>query len=177
MSTGLDMAFTRSDPDRMSNTMRRVDASIMVPVVLVAFASLLAIASPAAADDSPIGTWVKKAEAGKPKITLTIEAWGSGKAKLTYHLKESPLVLTIVAVLDGSDAPVLVNGKPSGETMAITLVDKRHSTTIVKMNGKPFGTSRGSFSEDFKTLTVDNEFSGSVGGNSAGKSTEIWIRK
>jgi hypothetical protein len=44
------------------------------------------------------------------------------------------------------------------------------------MNGKPFGTSRSSFS-DFKTMTVENDFSESGGGNAAGKSTEIWIRK
>src|SRR6185369_8642626 len=99
------------------------------------------------------------------------------KAKLTYHLKQSALELTIVSALDGSDAPVLVNGKPSGQTMAIKRIDKLHSSTVVKMNGKPFGTSKGAFSEDFKTLTVENEFSESVGGNQAGKSTEVWIRK
>jgi hypothetical protein len=61
--------------------------------------------------------------------------------------------------------------------MAIKLVDKRHSTTVVKMNGKPFGTSKGTFSEDFKTLTVENDFTATVGGNTAGKSTEIWVRE
>jgi hypothetical protein len=155
--------------------MRCVDASATVRVLLVAFASLFAIASPAFADDSPVGTWVKKAEAGKPRITLTIEEWGSGKAKLTYHLKDSTVVMSIVSKLDGNDAPVLVNGKPSGETMAIKLIDKRHSSTVVKMNGKLFGTSKGSFSEDFKTLTVEDDFAESAGGK--GKSTEIWIRK
>jgi hypothetical protein len=45
------------------------------------------------------------------------------------------------------------------------------------MNGKPFGTSKGTYSADFNTLTVENDFSGSVGGNPAGKSTETWIRK
>jgi hypothetical protein len=148
-----------------------------VRVLLGAFAALLAIASPAVADNSPVGTWVKKAEAGSPKITLTIEVWGTDKAKLTYHLKQSALELTIVSALDGSDAPVLVNGKPSGQTMAIKRIDKLHSSTVVKMNGKSFGTSKGAFSEDFKTLTVENEFSESVGGNQAGKSTEVWIRK
>lgn len=145
--------------------------------MLLGALALLAIASPAVADDSPVGTWVKKTEADKPKITLTIETWGD-KAKLTYHLTtKPPMELTIVSNLDGNDAPVLVNGKPSGETMAIKRIDKRHSSTVVKMNGKPFGTSKGAFSEDFKTLTVENEFSESVGGNQAGKSTEVWVRK
>jgi len=138
---------------------------------------LAAIASPAGAADSPVGTWVKKAEGGKPEITLTVEAWGTGKAKLTWRFKGMDLVLTLDAALDGSDAEVLMNGKPSGETMAITLVDKRHSTTIVKMKGKPFGTSKGTFSEDFNTMTVENEFSSSAGGNTPGKSTETWVRQ
>ena len=151
--------------------------ALTVPVSLVAFASLAAIASPARAADSPIGTWVRKAEAGKPEMTMTVEAWGIGKGKLTYRIKGTDLVVTVVSALDGSDAPVLMNGKPSGETMAIKLVDKRHSTTVVKMNGKPFGTSKGAFSEDFKTLTVENDYSASVGSNTAGKSTEIWVRE
>jgi len=147
-----------------------------VRVLLGAVAALLAIASPAVADNSPVGTWVKKDEASSPKMTLTIEQWGD-QAKLTWQLKQAALVLSIVSKLDGNDAPLLANGKPSGETMAIKLIDKRHSSTIVKMNGKPFGTSKGAFSEDFKTLTVENDFAASVGGNQAGKSTEVWIRK
>ncbi|HET6281817.1 MAG TPA: hypothetical protein VFH73_12650 [Polyangia bacterium] len=161
----------------MSTGMKQGQASVTVPVLLAAFVSLLAIASPAAAADSPIGTWVKKAEGGKSEMTMTIETWGSNKAKLTYHLKQQNIVLTIVATLDGTDAPVLINGKPSGETMAITLVDKRHSSTVIKMNGKLFGTSRGSFSEDFQTLTVENDFTQTVGGNTAGRSSEVWTRK
>ena len=149
----------------------------MKRVLLGAFAALLAVASPAVADDSPVGTWVKKDEASNPKITLTIEQWGSNQAKLTWNVKQAALVLTIVSKLDGNDAPLLANGKPSGETMAIKLIDKRHSSTVVKMNGKLFGASKGAFSEDFKTLTVENDFSGSAGGNQAGKSTEVWIRK
>jgi hypothetical protein len=87
------------------------------------------------------------------------------------------MVLTLAAVLDGSYAPLLINGKPSGETMSIKIVDKRHATGTVKLNGKPFGTSRSTFSEDFKTMTVENDFSETAGGHPAGKSTEVWIRK
>jgi len=141
--------------------------------------SLMASAPPAAAADSPIGTWVKKSAAGKPEMTMDIAAWGSGKAKLTYHIKikGTEMVLTVASALDGSDAPVLLNGKPSGETMAIKLIDRRHSSTVLKMNGKLFGTSKGTFSEDFKTLNVENDFSESVAGNTAGKSTETWTRQ
>jgi hypothetical protein len=148
-------------------------------VVMVMFAWLVSLmgASPAAAADSPIGTWLKKSETGKPAMTLTIEEWRPGKAKLTWRIPMSKMVMTLASALDGNDAPLLIDGKPSGETMAVKLVDKRHSVTTVKMNGKPFGTSKSTFSEDFKTLTVDNDNSGSAGGIPAGKSTEIWIRQ
>jgi len=150
--------------------------SLTVLMVMVA-ALLLTGASPAAAADSPIGTWVKKAEAGKPAMTLQIEQWSPGKAKLTWHVAQANMVLTIVSALDGTFAPLLMNGKPSGETMSIKVIDKRHSASVVKMNGKPFGTSKATFSEDFKTMTVENDFSESMGGNQAGKSTEVWTRK
>src|SRR6478609_8569688 len=141
------------------------------------FATLLAGAPPAEAADSPVGTYLKKAEGGKPAMSMTIEQWAPGKAKLTYHIKDPPIVLTIVSALDGSEAPVLMNGKPSGETMAIKMVDSLHSSTIVKMDGKPFGTSKGTFAPDYSTLTVENDFSGPAAGGAAGKSTERWIRK
>ena len=150
--------------------------SLTVLMVMVA-ALLLTGASPAAAADSPVGTWVKKAEAGKPAMTLQIEQWSPGKAKLTWHVAQANMVLTIVSALDGTFAPLLLNGKPSGETMSIKLIDRRHATGVVKMNGKPFGTSKSTFSEDFKTMTVENDFSESMGGNQAGKSTEVWTRK
>jgi len=150
--------------------------SLTVLMVMVA-ALLLRGASPAAAADSPVGTWVKKAEAGKPAMTLQIEQWSPGKAKLTWHVAQANMVLTIVSTLDGSFAPLLLNGRPSGETMSIKLIDRRHATGVVKMNGKPFGTSKSTFSEDFKTMTVENDFSESMGGNQAGKSTEVWTRK
>jgi hypothetical protein len=138
---------------------------------------LLAAGWPAAAADSPVGKWVKKVEPGKMAMTLTIEEWGS-KAKLTYTLKDAKMVLTIVSNLDGSDAPVLLSGKPSGETMAIKRVDKRHATTVVKMNGKTFGTSKSSFSDDFNVLTVENDFTEGGGpANPPGKVTEVWTRK
>ena len=151
--------------------------SLMVLAVMVSSLLLLAGAPSAAAADSPVGTWVKKAEAGKPAMTLNIEQWGAGKAKLSWRIPEANMVLTIVAPLDGSFAPLLINGKPSGQTMSIKIIDKLHAAGVVKMNGKQFGTSKSTFSPDFKTMTVENDFSESVGGNVAGKSTEVWIRK
>jgi hypothetical protein len=143
---------------------------------MVVATSLMGAPSAEAAE-SPIGTYLKKVEAGKPSMTLTIGQWGLGKAKLTYRIQDPPIVLTIASALDGTEAPVLINGKASGETMAIKRLDNLHSSTIVKMNGKPLGTSKGTFSPDFTTLTVENDFSGSGARGMAGKSTERWIRK
>jgi nitrous oxide reductase accessory protein NosL len=104
---------------------------VMRGLVAAVFAALIAGAARAEAADSPIGTWLKKDEKGKTSMTMTIEAWGSGKAKLTYHIKDPPVVLTIASGLDGNEVPVLMNGKPSGETMAIKMVDPLHSFTVL----------------------------------------------
>ena len=45
--------------------------------------------------------------------------------------------------------------------MAIKRVDATHTVTVLKMNGKPFGTSKATISADGRTLTVENEYSGS----------------
>ncbi len=152
---------------------------LMVPV-LVVLASLVSFVFPALAADSPVGgTYVKKAKDGKPEMTMAVDAWGPGKVKLTWHIniKGSDMTMSVVSTVDGKDADVLVGGKPTGETMAIKLVDKHHSSTVVKMNGQSFGTSKGTFSDDYKTLTVENDFSGPVNGNAAGKTTEVWVRQ
>jgi hypothetical protein len=61
--------------------------------------------------------------------------------------------------------------------MAITRLDAHHASTIVKMNGSPFGTSRATLSADGRTLTVLNDFSASVGAQRAGKFTEVWVKQ
>ena len=81
--------------------------SLMVLVVMVASLLSLMGASPAVAADSPVGTWAKKSEAGKPAMILTIEEWSPGKAKLTWRIGEAKTVLTLVSALDGSFAPLL----------------------------------------------------------------------
>ena len=110
---------------------------------------------------------------------MTVEACCHGGRRLSYHfdVNGTETILLIESPFDGSEAPVLINGKPSGETMAITRVDDHHLATVVKLNGKPFGTSNATLSPDGKVLTVLNEYSSSVGGNTAGKVTEIWERQ
>ena len=120
-----------------------------------------------------VGTWIKQAAPGTHvQITMIVEPCCSGGRRLTYKFGNAAQAVVVESPFDGREVPVL-----SGETMAITLVDPRHTTAIVKMNGKAFGISKGSLSSDGKTLTVESDFSASAGGNPAGKQTELWIRK
>jgi hypothetical protein len=126
-----------------------------------------------------IGTWVRQPTASMPSMTMTIEACCGGGRRLTYHvlIDKTETLLIVETRLDGRDAPVIMGGRPSGETMAITRVDLHHASTIVKLNGNPFGTSKATLSADGRTLTVINDFSTNVGGNPVGKYTEVWVKK
>lgn len=137
----------------------------------------LGTASPARAQIG-IGIWVRMAGPALPgKMTMTVEACCNGGRRLIYRMSGSDQTMVVESALDGREVPVLVGGKPSSETMAIKLVDAHHISGVVKMNGKPFGTSKATISADGKTLTVENDYSSSVGGNPVGKQTETWVRK
>jgi hypothetical protein len=126
------------------------------------------------------GTWVRKPTASTPgTMTMTVEACCKGGRRLIYHIDINGrgTILSVESPFDGNDAPVLMDGKPTGETMAITRVDDHHLSNVVKMNGKPFGTSKATLSADGKLLTVLNDFSSSAGAQPVGKFTEIWLRK
>lgn len=126
-----------------------------------------------------IGTWVRHTPS-TPSMTLKIEACcGAGGRRLSYDLLagNTRMLMTLETQLDGTDATVMVDGKPSGETMAIKRLDAHHANTVVKMNGKPFGTSKATLSPDGKTLTVLDDYASSVGGQPAGKLTEVWVKQ
>jgi hypothetical protein len=122
-----------------------------------------------------VGTWVRQ----DTPITMTVEVCCGGGRRLTYHVPVggSDLVMTVESGLDGKDAPLLVGGKPSGQTMAIRQVDDRHATAVLKMDGQVYGTARGTLSADGKTLTVEDDFSSAATGHPVGKYTERWIRR
>ena len=122
-----------------------------------------------------VGTWVRK----DTPMTLTVEMCCGGGRRLTYHVpvNGTDTMMIIETALDGKDAPVLVGGQPSGETMAIRQTDDHHASAVLKMNGQPFGTAKGVLSADGKTITIEDDFTAAVGGNKAGKQTEIWTRK
>ena len=126
-----------------------------------------------------VGTWVREATTSMPSMTMTVEACCNGGRRLIYHvdINGTETILLVESPFDGSDADVLMAGKPSGETMAITRVDDHHTSAVLKMNGKPFGTSKATLSADGKLLTVVNDFSSSGGPQPVGKYTETWVLK
>jgi hypothetical protein len=85
--------------------------------------------------------------------------------------------MTVDSRFDGSDAPVLADGKPNGETMALKRVDDRRTTTVFKRNGKVYRTSASVESADRMTLSVENEFIDPADGKVTGKMTETYARK
>jgi hypothetical protein len=121
-----------------------------------------------------IGTWVRTDAQGKG-MTMTVERCCNGGYRLTYHVPsmggQPPATLTVDSPMDGTEVPVLLQGKPSGETMAVKRVDGRHYSAVVKMNGKPFGTSNGTLSADGNTLTVETVMQGEQ------QIIETWARK
>jgi len=123
-----------------------------------------------------VGRWVKQSEASHPAaMTMTIEACCKGGRRVTYRMAGSAMVMTVTSPFDGSDSPVLVDGKPSGQTMGIKWVDDHHTITVLKMNGKTLGTSKAAFSKDGKMITVENDITSTAGGQTVGKQTETWV--
>src|SRR5712692_454654 len=109
------------------------------------------------ADSLPVGTWIQRSPQPGGSITMTVEAVGPGR-KLTYTISgpnATRSVMTVLTQLDGKDAEVLLDGKPTGETMAIRMIDSRHTFAVLKMQGKEMGTSKGEVSADGKVLKVE----------------------
>jgi hypothetical protein len=123
-------------------------------------------------------TWVRTDEQGKG-ITLTVEACCNGGLRLIYRLPpmggQPATMLTVDSPMDGTEVPTLVAGKPSGGTMAVKRVDDHHYKAVVKMGGKPFGTSNGTVSADGKAMTVESITQ--TPGGTAEKIIETWVRK
>jgi hypothetical protein len=144
----------------------------------VAFLSAVGWTSQAHAQFGVGTTWVRTDGQGKG-IILTIEACCNGGLRLIYHLPsvggQPAATLTVDSPMNGAEAPALVAGKPSGETMAVKRLDDHHYSAVVKMGGMPFGTSNGTVSADGKTMTVESITQSPSG--QAKATTETWVRK
>ena len=123
------------------------------------------------------GTWVQTAP--MKGLTMSVEDCCNGGRRLIFHvtLGQKTQTMVVESRFDGSDAPVLVDGKPNGETMALKRVDDRRTTTVFKRNGKVFRTSTTAESADRMSLTVENEFIDTGDGRVTGKMTETYVRK
>ena len=140
---------------------------------------LLSYVSTAWAQTPLFGTWIKR-PSSTPPMMMVIEDASPG-IKITYRMLDSdgaPLdqnVVTVVTALDGKEAPMMVDGQPTGQTMATLRTGVYVASSVVRMQGKTLRTSIAELSPDGKTLTVDNDTSASVPG--AEKKTEIWDKK
>ena len=126
-----------------------------------------------------VGTWVRQPTASMPGMTMTIESCCNGGRRLSYHLVNGTTVmdLTLETRLDGSEAEVMINGKPSGETMAIRRLDPHHASNVLRLNGTRFATSQSTLSADGRILTVITDYTSAVAGQSVGRQIETWVRK
>jgi hypothetical protein len=111
---------------------------------------------------------------------MSVEEVGTGW-KLTYKVvgptAAASTVSTVLTPLDGKEAPVLVNGEPSGQTMAIKRIDSRHTVTVVRYQGKERSVSKSEISPDGKVLTVETDYANSNPIKLAGKQIEHWNRQ
>ena len=146
-------------------------------ICVVAFLSTVGWADQAHAQLIAGSTWVRTDAQGKG-ITMTVAACCNGGLRLVYQIpsmgNQPPATMAVDSPMNGTEVPVLVGGKPSGEKMAITRVDDRHYRAVMNMNGKPFGTSNGTVSADGKTMTVETV---TQGGGQTVKVIETWVRK
>ena len=142
----------------------------------VAFLIAMTWATQAQAQFGVGTTWVRT-DAHVQGMTMTVEACCNGGLRLIYQIpvpNQPAMTMTVNSPMDGTEAPALVGGKPSGETMAIKRLDDHRYTAVLKMNGATIGTSNGTVSADGKTLTVESVTNA---GGKADKVIETWVRK
>jgi len=127
------------------------------------------------ADQIPVGNWVRRTTKDGGGTTMLVENAGTGQ-KFTFKVAvanggTSTMILT--THYDGKDATVFVDGKPSGETMAIRKVDDHHVINVVKMNGNPMVTQKSELSADGKVIKTESM--PTVAGQPSG--VEYWDKK
>jgi hypothetical protein len=110
---------------------------------------LLSLSSMVGAESLWSGTWVLREPPQGGRLTMTVEEVGTGW-NLTYKVvgQAAPgtIVSTVLTQLNCKDVTVLIEGKPSGQTMGIKKIDSRHTVGVVKFQGKEIGISKGEIS-------------------------------
>ena len=133
---------------------------------------------PARAQLGPGSVWERTDAEGKG-IVMTVEACCQGGLRLMYRLASTDgrpaMTMSVDSPMTGAEAPVIMAGKPTTETMAITRVDEHHYNAVLRMGGQTFGTSKGAIAADGKSMTV--ETTQAMPGGSQRKVIETWVRK
>ncbi len=114
--------------------------------------------------DPFLGVWKMRAPEA-PLVSSTLQVVAPGLThRLTYHMTYAPsagippVTETFVTSLDGKDAVArLGNGEPVAVKMAITRIDDRHWTAVVRTNGTVTSTSKAEVSVDGKVMKIDSE--------------------
>jgi hypothetical protein len=149
----------------------------MTRLPLAFFLLVLAAATQADMGVLALGTWVQR----NGVLVLTIEEAGAAR-KLTYRTRgpDGKFMkgdLTLVTMGDGKDSPMLVDGKPTGQSLAIRKVDANHTLTVIRLNGKDCGTSRAEISADGKVMKSEDEYTNTACGMVGKKTVNLWDRK
>ena len=146
-----------------------------IAVVLV----LLGLSVTVRADSVWVGTWVQRQTGQGLALSMTLEEVGNSW-KLTYKLtgpNTPTITINVLLPLDGRDAPTMVDGKPTGQTMSLRKIDSRHYAGVLKFQGKETGTSKGEISSDGKVLKVETDNTIDSANGPAGKITQYWDKK
>jgi len=113
-------------------------------------------------------------------MVMVIEAASPG-IKITYRMlgpdgaPQDQNVVTVVTALDGKEAPMMMDGKPTGQTMATLRTGVYVASSVVRMEGRTLRKSTAELSADGKTLTVEHVTAATS--PSTGKQTEYWDKK
>jgi len=138
---------------------------------------LLSLSSMVSADSLWSGAWVLREPPQGGRLIMTVEEVDTGW-NLTYKVvgPDAPAstVSTVQTPLNGKEVPLLVNGKPSGQTMGIKRIDTHRTVTVLKFKGKETGVSKAEVSPDGKVLKIETDY---VSSNPIGKEIQYWDRQ
>ena len=122
------------------------------------------------------GRWVNREV---PSMSMAVEPMGNGWS-IVYDIKAPNGTVTkmsIKAPMDGTETAFYVDGKVTTQTYVGKRLDPRHSTGVVKMDGKVSAISKAELSADGKTVTVMNELPASVVGAKPVTLVEHWDKQ
>ena len=138
---------------------------------------LLSLSSMVSADSLWSGAWVLRVPPQGGRLIMTVEEVDAGW-NLTYQVvgPDAPAstVSTVQTPLNGKEVPLLVNGRPSGQTMGIKRIDPHRTVTVLRFKGKETGVSKAEISPDGKVLKIETDY---VSSNPIGKEVQYWDRQ